>query len=129
MDVSRLFIYYNARLMGLDENEELADSGSAIAHAIASVADTGVCLEKFWPYDIKKVNTKPKKHCFGAAEGFKISEACQVPIDVNVMKSCLAQGFPIVVSVNLYKSFDDAKEKGIVPMPEENEISRSTHGR
>jgi hypothetical protein len=45
------------------------------------------------------------------------------------MKSCLAQGLPIVFGLELYKSFDKAEKKGIVPMPKPGDKSRESHGR
>jgi len=130
LDVSRLFIYYNARVRNLKQNEPLTDQGSVISIAIESLEESGVCLESLWPYNIKKVNTKPHKQCYTAAEDYTITEALQVDININEMKSCIAQGFPIIISLNLYKSFDNAaREKGIVPMPNPNETARSTHGR
>jgi hypothetical protein len=77
----------------------------------------------------KKVNTKPNKQCYAAAEEYTIVEALEVDINTNEMKACLAQGFPILISLNLYTSFDKGLEKGIVPMPKTNEIGRSAHGR
>ncbi|CAF4512089.1 unnamed protein product [Rotaria socialis] len=129
IDVSRLFIYYNSRLKGLKQNQKLADTGSAIQYAVETLEESGVCLESLWPYDIKKVNAKPIQQCYSEAEEYTITEALQVNIDINEMKSCLAQGFPIIVSLNLYKSFDKAKAKGKVPMPKANETSRDSHGR
>jgi C1A family cysteine protease len=129
LDVSRLFIYYNSRIKSLEENEKLTDEGSSISMAIESLEESGVCLESLWPYNIKKVNTKPHKQCYTAAEDYTITEALQVDIDINEMKSCLAQGFPIIISLNLYNSIEKAREKGIVPMPKPNETARSTHGR
>ncbi|CAF1512925.1 unnamed protein product [Didymodactylos carnosus] len=129
IDVSRLFIYYNSRLKDNDGNNKVTDEGSSIAYAIETLEEVGVCLESLWPYDIKRVNYKPSKQCYAAAEEYTITEALEVDIDLNEMKACLAQGFPIIISLNLFKSFDKAKEKGIVPLPRRSETSRSTHGR
>jgi hypothetical protein len=45
IDVSRLFIYYDARFRGLEEGEKLQDAGCCTVHAIESLEETGVCLE------------------------------------------------------------------------------------
>ncbi|CAF1691420.1 unnamed protein product, partial [Adineta ricciae] len=58
-----------------------------------------------------------------------ILEALQVRRDLNVFKTCLAQGFPIVVSINVFSSFDKAAERGIVPMPRSFEDRQALHGR
>src|SRR5206468_10792316 len=47
---SRLFIYYNERVM---EHTVNSDSGAMIRDGIKSVNQKGACTEKIWPYDIK----------------------------------------------------------------------------
>jgi hypothetical protein len=114
IDVSRLFIYYNARFRALEKREKLSDTGSCVVDAIESLEETGVCLESDWPYNMRKVNTKPKGSCYDAAADYTIVEALQVNVDENEMKSCLAQGFPIIFGLDLFTSFDKAEKKGIV---------------
>jgi C1A family cysteine protease len=129
IDVSRLFIYYNSRLKYDEGNPKVTDEGSSIPYTIETLEESGVCLESLWPYDMKRVNYKPSKQCYVAAEEYTITEALEVDVDLYEMKACLAQGFPIIVSINVYTSFDKGKEKGIVPLPKQNETSRSAHGR
>jgi hypothetical protein len=128
-DVSRLFIYYNSRVRDNDGDPDITDEGTTIASTIEAVEESGVCLEYMWPYNIKKVNTQPHQQCYAAAVQYSIAEALEVDVDLNEMKSCLAQGFPIFASINLYNSFDNAEAHGIVPMPKSNEVGRSSHGR
>ena len=129
IDVSRLFIYYNSRLKNLPLGSRPTDSGSAIAYAVESLSEVGVCLEDLWTYDARKVNAKPSPECYSAASDHMIVEALEIDIDLFEMKACLAQGFPILISINVYGSFDDAKPKGIVPIPKANEVLRTKHGR
>ncbi len=49
-------------------------------------------------------------------------------VDLNEMKTCLAQGFPFAFGVRLYESFNDAAESGVVPKPESTEAERGAHG-
>lgn len=128
-DFSRLFIYYNSRLRDNEDDPDISDEGTSIASTIESVHEKGVCLEYYWPYNVRKVNTRPPAQCYAAAVQNSISEALEVDVNLNEMKSCLAQGFPILVSLNLYKSFDKADNHGIVPIPRSNEIGRSSHSR
>src|ERR1700747_2514934 len=58
---SRLFIYYNERVM---ENTVNSDSGAAIRDGIKSVNKQGVCPETEWPYDIAKFTKKPPAACY-----------------------------------------------------------------
>src|SRR4249920_904142 len=48
---SRLFIYYNERLI---EGTVAVDAGASIRDGIKSIAGWGVCDESVWPYDISK---------------------------------------------------------------------------
>jgi C1A family cysteine protease len=48
---SRLFIYYNERVM---EGSVNSDAGAQIRDGVKSVANIGVCPETEWPYDITK---------------------------------------------------------------------------
>ena len=52
-DLSRLFLYDNARL---SINH---DSGSTFRANLNSIAHVGICTEASWPYDTSKVSVKP----------------------------------------------------------------------
>ena len=53
---SRLFIYYNERVM---ENTVNHDSGAQIRDGIKSIAQQGVCAETEWDYDETQFTVKP----------------------------------------------------------------------
>ena len=129
IDVSRLFIYYNARAKDEGSDENLEDSGCTVTSAIESLEESGTCLESIWPYVVKRVNKCPSQEAYQAAENSKISDALQVKIDLDEMRSCLAQGFPFVFGLELYDSFDKAEKKGVVPIPRPSDKDRDSHGR
>jgi C1A family cysteine protease len=128
MDVSRLFIYYNARVHE-NQSDYVTDSGCSMTNGIESLSKYGVCAESMWPYVVENVNTRPEDYTYQEADDFKITEALQVDIDLNQMKSCLAQGFPFAFGLRLFTSFDRAAKSGVVPMPDSSETSREAHGR
>ena len=97
--------------------------------AIEALEEFGTCLESIWPYDISKVNSRPSDRAFHEAKNHTITEALQVQIDLNEMKSCLAQGFPFAFGLHLFKSFDKASMGGAVPIPNASDRMRSSHGR
>jgi hypothetical protein len=129
IDVSRLFIYYNARVKDDESDENIVDSGCSITSAIEALEEFGTCLESIWPYRVKHVNRCPTDEAYTAAKNSRILDALQVKIDLHEMKSCLAQGFPFIFGLVLYKSFDQADKKGVVPMPKDAEKKRTTHGK
>src|SRR3954454_19702763 len=58
---SRLFIYYNERVMEGTVNE---DAGAMIRDGIKSVSKEGAPHEKLWPYVIAKFKTKPTEAAY-----------------------------------------------------------------
>lgn len=125
-DVSRLFIYYNARLMDGIEGDE----GSSIATSIQVLQEMGTCKEKTWPYKVGKVNKKPHDDAYTEAARFLIEEAEEIPVDLNTMKQCLAEGHPFIFSLALFTSFDRAGRRGRVSTPNpESEAEREEHSR
>ena len=127
--MSRLFIYYNARVADGKSPEDIEDEGCMVAAAIEALEQYGTCLESLWSYNVKRVNKRPSDEAFEAAESNTINDALQLGVNLDEMKSCLAQGFPFVFGLELCKSFDKAEKKGIVPMPRSTDKSRESHGR
>ena len=125
-DVSRLFIYYNARLRA---GHEIEDKGSHIQYAVDSLMKIGACKEDTWPYDLKSVNKKPDENSYVVAADFKIETKKFVPIKLEAWKQSLAEGYPIVFGTALFSSFDSCTpNKGIVSMPSPDETGRKAHG-
>jgi hypothetical protein len=124
-DVSRLFIYYNARAQG---DEPIEDEGSMIADAIEGLRQHGACSEETWPFDAETVNEEPSEEAYEEASQFPVEEVENVPTDLDAWRRCLAEGNPIVFGISLFQSFDAHRKKGVVPMPSKAESSRESHG-
>ncbi|MDF3821273.1 C1 family peptidase [Leptospira sp. 96542] len=124
-DVSRLFIYYNARHAD-DLHEE--DQGSVISSAIQSLQEYGACSEEMWPYEEKICNDEPDDDAYTEAANFIVEDFQSVPIDLNAWKSALAEGHPIIFGISLFESFDKHRKPGLVPAPTKKEASRESHG-
>lgn len=118
---SRLFIYYNERAL---EGTVREDAGAEIRDGIKTIAKQGVCTEKTWPYLISKFATKPPKKAY--TEGLK-HQAIQYQrldnTDINQLKGCLAEGYPVVFGFSVYESFesDTVAETGKVNLPKKSE--------
>lgn len=114
---SRLFVYYNERVM-LDTVNE--DSGAMIRDGIKSINKQGVCLEiPSWPYDVNKFSVKPPQTAYDEAllhQSLKYARVSQSEQDIE---SRLFEGFPIVIGIMIYSSFmsDAVAKSGEVPMP------------
>src|ERR1019366_9337023 len=101
---SRLFIYYNERVM---ENSVNSDAGAQIRDGIKSIANQGDCPEKEWPYDIAKFTSKPGAECYQDAIKYKAVQYQRVPQILNQMKGCLASGYPFVFGFSVYTEFEN----------------------
>lgn len=119
VDLSRLFIYYNERVM---EHTVQSDAGAQIRDGIKSVAKQGVCSEVKWPYLISKFKLKPSPTCYTEALKHRIVEY-QSLHSLDDMRTCLAEGYPFVFGFTVYESFESAQvaKTGTVPMPKKAE--------
>ena len=123
-DVSRMFIYYNARYIEDAENE---DEGTAIGDALEGLKTYGACAEETWPFDEELVNDEPEEGAYDEAKNFLVEDMAQVPVDLDAWRQALAEGNPIVFGISLYESFDAHRQKGLVPMPSPTEAARESH--
>ncbi len=122
---SRLFIYYNERVM---EGTINSDNGAMIRDGIKSVVREGACSEEQWPYNINRFQERPPKDCYEIARNYRAvtyyriddEDYAKTPDEMlNQMKGCLAEGHPFVFGFTVYESFnsDQVARTGVVPMP------------
>ncbi len=113
---SALFVYYNERVLGNSINE---DAGAELRDGIKSLVRWGVCPEQYWPYIIDKFKTKPSAQAYKNAITHRIDNYMRLWQDEHSLKACLVEGFPFVLGISAYESFqsDEVAATGIVPMP------------
>ncbi len=123
---SRLFIYYNERVL---ENDVSQDNGAQIRDGVKTCAVQGACSAKYWAYVIKKFAVKPPKTAYVEALKHKITSYRSVPQVLSEMQSCIVSGFPIVFGVSVFDSFeaDAVIQSGDVPMPQRSESNIGGH--
>uniref|UniRef100_A0A832H1J1 Peptidase C1 n=1 Tax=Oscillatoriales cyanobacterium SpSt-402 TaxID=2282168 RepID=A0A832H1J1_9CYAN len=125
-NVSRLFVYYNARAQAGYQHE---DTGSQMYCAIASLIQHGACCEDIWANDESLICVEPDSNAYEHAANFKITEAECIETDLNLWRHTLAEGYPIAFALNTFESFDHATQnRGRVPMPKQSDNVRETHG-
>jgi len=114
---SRLFIYYNERVIEGTVNE---DAGAMIRDGIKSVAKLGDCPETIWPYDITKFADKPPDAAYIQATKYRAVSYTRLRPTEHSTKYCLANGFPFVFGFAVYESFEspEVEKTGVVPMPD-----------
>ncbi|MFA6357058.1 MAG: C1 family peptidase [Candidatus Omnitrophota bacterium] len=118
-DVSRLFIYYNERMLA-DTMEY--DSGASLRDGIKTLKNNGACAEKLWPYVIKRFDQVPPLNCYKEAREHRIVSYHRLK-GVPELLACLTEGYPFVFGFTVYESFGNAKvtKTGVAEMPKKNE--------
>ncbi|MBW0117246.1 C1 family peptidase [Pseudonocardia abyssalis] len=124
-DVSRLFIYYNARA---GSGEDVVDEGAVLVDVIDGLRRHGACAETSWPFDTDVVNGEPDADAYTEAESFLVEDVQLVPTDLDAWRSALAEGYPIIFGISLYDSFYQHRRPGLVPMPTQRESQLAQHG-
>jgi C1A family cysteine protease len=117
-DVSRLFIYYQERLL---EGTVNYDSGAYIRDGIKAVNKVGVPTENLWPYIERKFNYPPTQAAYINA-GTRKAVGYQRCANFAAVKTALAQGYPVVVGFDVYESFETitVATTGRMPYPNKN---------
>ena len=113
-DLSRLFLYYNARKLGGREDR---DKGTWIHHGMAALLAHGVCEERMWPFQPVAVNQMPTQACFTNATHYEAIQFARTPGASAIM--ALAQELPVAFGIVLpSECYKVASVTGIVPPPE-----------
>jgi C1A family cysteine protease len=123
---SRLFIYYNERVM---EHSVGSDSGAQIRDGIKAVAKQGACAESLWPYAVAKFRDKPPSPAFKQAKLDRAVQYASITQALSQLKSCLASGYPFVFGFSVYESFESpaVAKSGDAPMPSPSEAALGGH--
>ena len=113
---SRLFLYYNERVI---EKDVPIDAGATLADGILSLQTYGICPETSWPYIISNFAVKPPAQCYTQALAHKATQVQNIQNTLSQMKAALNAGYPFVVGILVYQSFESAAvaSTGLVPMP------------
>ncbi len=113
---SRLFIYYNSRVL---MNSINSDSGASMRCAIQSINYFGYCPEPLWLYDTTKYKTKPPPISYTTAVPHKVSSYERINQDITHIKIALSSALPIAFGFVVYQNFElqNVSQTGILLMP------------
>jgi C1A family cysteine protease len=128
---SRLFIYYNERVIDGDPGN---DGGSTLRTGLKSLQQQGVCPESDWTYDDTAaafegapfpVGSKPATHptqaCYNDAAEYVITSYQRIyPQNLPYLQACLASGYPFVFGFSVFASWYNTKPTEI-PYPTGND--------
>lgn len=113
-DLSRLFVYYNARLL---EDSISIDQGAYIRGAIKAASQYGVCAETLWPYDTDRFAVSPTAECYLDARTRTIKHYHRLATIPDILDALNAD-HPVVFSLTVYPQFDDISSSNpVLSMP------------
>lgn len=124
---SRLFLYYNSRMIEGTVNE---DSGATCRDAIKSAAKYGAPPESTWPYNTSNFKTRPSASIYTTAKAATIDAYERVDsTSLVAIKSAIVSVLPIQIGFSVYDSFESSyvAKTGIVPLPKYSESMLGGH--
>ena len=124
VELSDLFVYYNARL---EEGTVNDDVGVYLRNALKVLQKYGVCAETLWPYEIEKWDDKPSDVAYEDAKKRTISRYQRL-ISTYYLTEVLNDNKPIVFGMEIFESFMDLNDRiSTVPFPSRKEKSLGGH--
>lgn len=127
VSVSRLFMYYNARRLDI-QDATMRDYGATLTSTAKAVRLYGDCEEYLWPYDISYVDEKPGPDVYEVARQYTVIPM-EVPIKLEAIKTTLAHGLPVIIGIVLrYSAGKEAKKNDgriNIPNPEATTVRNS----
>ena len=135
---SRLFIYYNERLL---DGDVANDAGSQLKTGMKSLASQGVCSEADWPYVPTPPAyldgpfpagsppvTQPPQSCYNEAVNYRAVTYQSVDQSLGQLRGALASGYPFVFGFSVYASWYNADPLPTkIPLPSGNDSLISGH--
>lgn len=124
---SRLFIYYNERVIEGTVNE---DAGAMIRDGIKTMVKEGVCPEAMWAYNPSKFKEKPTGNCYATALNNQVLEYMRISTNtLYELKHCLSDGYPVSFGFMIYESFmsKEMAKSGFAKMPRKGEKCYGGH--
>lgn len=124
-ELSRLFLYYHARLL---ENTISEDAGVVyLRSALIAGNKFGISSEQFWQYDITQYDKQPSPISYADSCQTKIVNYKATP-NITDMTDALTNGKPVVIGFRIYSSFMDVNAQNpIIPIPSVTETSLGGH--
>lgn len=123
---SRLFLYYNTRLL---EGTVKQDSGCTIRDTIKTMAARGMCLASDWPYIISKFAVKPSITAYANAVRHTAVRYQRLDSDITQLKGCLANNEAFIFGFSVYTEFEseNVARSGVLNMPTASEQMLGGH--
>jgi C1A family cysteine protease len=122
--MSRLQLYYDSRAL---EGSIHSDSGAQIRDVIKTLSKKGVGHEELWPYHPDKFQTKPPDEVYADAAQYTALTYERVRVSASDIALTLSHGYPVIIGISVYESFEAVGRNGLVPMPRKGETLAGGH--
>lgn len=119
--LSRWFLYYNARSLGGNLQE---DTGISFAQGFQALQNQGICETALWQDYPAVIDEKPPITAYQEIYPFTWELPQKISPDLGSLKQALTLGYPVAFGLELFESFGDITEDGIVSVPE---LAREYH--
>jgi C1A family cysteine protease len=125
VDLSRLFVYFNARLLDGFTDE---DNGAFVRDAVKAAYKYGLCTELTWPYLTEKFAVVPDLRSYQEAKQRTIQSYYRVS-GLDEILNALNSDHPVVAGMQVFDSFMELENDGVydLPTPRENEDLIGAH--
>lgn len=128
MDLSEAFLYYNSRKLDAGEDfDPNLDDGTTFTSALRALSEYGLAEESYCKYDPSLWSVEPTKEAYDDASVRKLIKALNVERSVSAMKSALSEGYPVLASFTLCRSFNPSAN-GLISMPGQDELAALADG-
>jgi C1A family cysteine protease len=118
---SRLFVYYNERVM---EDSVGYDSGAYIRDGMKSIAKLGVAPESEWPYNIGQFTQEPPVQVYKDALEHQCITYARVDTGSQThVKQALASQTPVVFGFTVFPWFEAIGPDGVAKIPTDDASS------
>lgn len=119
VELSRLFVYYNARTI---DGEPSQDTGTTVRAGLKAVRLYGICTESIWPYNIDKFDDTPSESAYTDAKSRNIEQYQHLYTNTDVIDA-LMNNQPVVIAALVFSDFMNlSSQNSTVPMPSQYEM-------
>lgn len=123
IDLSEQFVYYNARKA---DGSSRVDAGSSLYDVVQTLMKDGVCQEHLFPYNPENISKDPPVEAIEDGQTRKVVKAKNVKKNLHDIKSAVAEGYPVAISLKIFNSFHP--RRGFIRIPNEKEIQSEQSG-
>lgn len=128
-DLSERYLYYNTRIEALKRegrpDNSLVEVGTSFFDAIKALQTDGICKEALCQYaKTEAINEKPSDAAYEDGRTRLVTEAMNVQLKEDDIKSALNDGYPVAISVRVFSTFGNP-DHGFISLPDEGEVNQA----